>query len=343
MNGYLDTKESEEYSRFQLYIFHKGQEYREILIDSQEIKHDLPLFGVYNALVNVQKAVPEQGTKTEYANRILSRVRDNLQCKSLAHELSWVDLRECPIAFKYYMKDAHPDHIEGFRYLAEFLGMSNAFKLWLSPQINKLCKTKKYLLPSDSYCENIKLAGGIDYAKEVSMIAKNIVVDDVEDIVHYWLLLAYEAVGCRSKEVTAELIAIDAERKESVYTGRGERDNRYVTRKTVLSKLYTSRQGLLPLIWAEISFAVEHDIYAGFCEVCGSAFPYINHRFNKKVCSSECAKKKTNDKLQEKDPEFNKRYQNLRQAKARAKTQQEKDSRQKEIDKLLRKWKPGLQ
>jgi endogenous inhibitor of DNA gyrase (YacG/DUF329 family) len=41
----------------------------------------------------------------------------------------------------------------------------------------------------------------------------------------------------------------------------------------VPAELFTSETGLLPLVWAEILYAVRNDIYTFSCEICGKWFP----------------------------------------------------------------------
>lgn len=232
-----------------------------------------------------------------------------------------------PIPFVDINKDL-PDY-RGACFVNEFYAIERAVDQWLKP-IKDDQATGKYLLPSQRYCSGIVNFGGIDSG----WLIPRLILQQPRNIGDLTLILSiYEAASYRSKDLHSELIAVHSAVK--VLKGTFFKS---VAKKSVQSKLFSSRQGLLPLVWAEIMFAVEHDIYAGICEICSSVFAY-NQRYNQKVCGDECRKTKAKTKLDEMDPEIKKIHQNLRQAKSRAKTKDEKKQLQKEIDQLLNKGK----
>jgi hypothetical protein len=95
-------------------------------------------------------------------------------------------------------------------------------------------------------------------------------------------LLLWELLGERNSQVSVEVINQDVEQ----VTIKSNDFYRHIKEKSVPTKAY-SAQGFLPLLWAEIRYFAENDIFARPCEVCGRWFTVKNQR-GQKYCSPEC-------------------------------------------------------
>ncbi|WP_276624570.1 hypothetical protein [Syntrophomonas wolfei] len=362
MKGYLKNAYF-EYEGFKLHIYHQGKEYKEELITPNGDKQELPLFGVFNAfrqalldkeLQSYPEEMPVEEWALNYVDIVLQQFRDNLNVnqpehnkpeEKLAYQVLFPGYSEQPIPYEHIDKNL-PDY-RAICFMTEFLSLTGAIIQWLQPVLNidkfnsRINKGKasppnaqyanKYLLPSQRYCDMKHDFGGIDSSWKIPKMIELALreADDYSTIISNSLIL--DSSGYRSKEIHSELIVIQFDTRTRVLKGTHFKS---VHKQSVLAKLFSSRQGLLPLIWAEIMYAVEHDIYAGFCETCGSVFTYDGHRFNKKFCSPECSKEKVKNSIKEMDEEYRKKYQNLRKAKSRAQSQVEKDLWQRRINKL---------
>ncbi len=63
---------------------------------------------------------------------------------------------------------------------------------------------------------------------------------------------------------------------------------KYVISKKVKPKLHTSYEGIMPLIWAEVFFSLENDLYINKCEICSNYFPIQFSKHNQVYCSIKC-------------------------------------------------------
>ncbi len=64
-----------------------------------------------------------------------------------------------------------------------------------------------------------------------------------------------------------------------------------IAEKWVATECYISNQGFLPLVWAEILYAVRNDIFAQECPVCHRWFPITDGKYSSKYCSPKCRSK----------------------------------------------------
>lgn len=104
----------------------------------------------------------------------------------------------------------------------------------------------------------------------------------------------------------------------------------YKRDKRVISRCYYSSSGILPLLWAEIKFAIENDIFISKCP-CGKYF--IQNKSNNQVyCNAKCRDRQRKIKDMQ-NPNYVE-IQKLKVRKSRVKTKDEKDKIQVEIDKL---------
>lgn len=70
--------------------------------------------------------------------------------------------------------------------------------------------------------------------------------------------------------------------------------------RTFPEECYISKNGFLPLVWAEIFYAVKNDIFARPCEICACWFPIENGHYNQKYCSPQCRSKSKRLKMNRK-------------------------------------------
>lgn len=66
-----------------------------------------------------------------------------------------------------------------------------------------------------------------------------------------------------------------------------EPDQLIFTKNKLKSKSYYSNSGILPLLWAEIKYAIENDIFARQCS-CGKYFELTKKNMMKKICNRKC-------------------------------------------------------
>lgn len=75
-----------------------------------------------------------------------------------------------------------------------------------------------------------------------------------------------------------------------------EPDQLVYAKNKLKSKSYYSNNGIFPLLWAEIKFAIENDIFARQC-ICGKYFELKKNNMMKKYCNAKCRdeQRKKND------------------------------------------------
>lgn len=92
----------------------------------------------------------------------------------------------------------------------------------------------------------------------------------------------------RQEQLSSMLVSLEKEtvRGKAVKCGDVET---YTRERRVTSRLYTTGHGLFPLAWAEVFYAVENDIYAMPCKICGNWFPVHPKQSGQQIyCSPEC-------------------------------------------------------
>lgn len=140
-------------------------------------------------------------------------------------------------------------------------------------------------------------------------------------------LILYKSFETRNQQVHTSIYSLNKERKrrKSTVKYKAKVDEKEIQTDfdviNIFSRVYTSERGLLPLLWAEIIYAVENNLYLEECFLCKKWFvPTTKYRF----CSVRCYKT------------FSNSYDRLRQQKRRAKNEEDKRTIQQEINKLLK-------
>lgn len=238
--------------------------------------------------------------------------------------------------FVYLMDDyigdaiADPNYLDE-KYLMQLEIMSiEQFTLWLEPKANEyeICdfnfsiekkpetKTHKYMFrgkkPSERYTEATEKAL---YDHPIKRIRYSQIGDDIRSV----------SMNLSEKSIN----------RPDAYKRKGADIHTYakIECAKVISRYYYSENGILPLLWAELKYAIENDIHARQC-ACGLYFELKDPRtkWHSEQCKAEHRKK--NDIAKFASIEDYRKAQNLRKSKERAHSQVEKDNIQKMIDKL---------
>jgi hypothetical protein len=168
-------------------------------------------------------------------------------------------------------------------FLLEFILIQSALFDWLSPTGRGRAGSKYRETPSQKFA---KLTHGVFLsASEQRFVFKKMSLHkgkfpELKQIA----LLRDELRRTRNRQFTSELVSLDTE-KVNV---RSNEFYRQVIERRIISESYTSYNGLLPLVWAEILYAVRYDIFARLCETCTHWFPLEKGKYNQKFCGPKC-------------------------------------------------------
>ncbi|OQA07908.1 MAG: hypothetical protein BWY65_01701 [Firmicutes bacterium ADurb.Bin373] len=349
------------YAGYQLQVYGKEEGYKEVLVVPGMENISLPLFGVTSAFrkafLSAFSSMDEKEIDPpKVVESAMSTFKENLNIKPQAGFVEgipaeWLDNvlfpghSEEPLQFNGF--DVKHPYYRARAFNLEYLCVLKAVQTWLilRRNVKEISKRTgidkwfkgKYLLPSRAYCDALDLLGGSECDLLIPVLLPQVDADNVP------LLRLFECALLRGKQVHSDLMGIEAltekKAKSTLKDAYSKKDIRFTqtTKRHVLSRLYSSRQGLLPLVWAEIMYAVEHDINAGFCEVCGSVFQL--NVSNKKVCSDECTRAKKRKRRDMLDPEYRSKYESLSANKKRATTKAEKDKFDAMLKQLNKKFK----
>ncbi len=105
--------------------------------------------------------------------------------------------------------------------------------------------------------------------------------------------------------------------------------------KRTISRCYYTSNGIFPLIWAEIKYAIENDINIRQCKCCKKFFePTPRQKYTCDECRSSGRQRRKSDILKYGSIENCKKAESLRQKKHRAVTEAEKEAIQQQIEAL---------
>lgn len=116
--------------------------------------------------------------------------------------------------------------------------------------------------------------------------------------------------------------------KVTVTSDEGKRI--YVRGNKIKSRCYYSSAGILPLVWAEIKFAIENDIFIRRCPSCDNYFALAKNAMKKLYCNDKCRDKYRVQKDKQ-NPNYE-QIQRLKMRKSRTDDIKKKEEIQKEID-----------
>ncbi|HEX9058687.1 MAG TPA: hypothetical protein VF941_00745 [Clostridia bacterium] len=165
--------------------------------------------------------------------------------------------------------------------------MQYAMNLWLLPYISTKINPGTIPTPMQKYVNPFKSANSIDLDRYWDSIFEPPAIPRRSDY-------AYDMLKNRCSECNSYIQPVT---NKDINIG---------------AKVFTS-DTFLSLAWAEIMFAIEHNIHSKECPVCKNWFPVLNKKYEsplkQKLCGSpEC--KKTFEKERRNSPEF-KEYTNL--------------------------------
>ncbi|MGB9858834.1 MAG: hypothetical protein ACPLQP_02725 [Moorellaceae bacterium] len=305
--------------RVRLYIYRTGSTFREVLgiRFPWKARKALPFLGLTNALLGEAKGILEG--KEESAPEVLERFSKRLMLSEVDSytfngsnlEVHWeFKFGETPVPLLFF-NEVPPD----LAFRLEFLSIGMALKNWLLPLKggNKKPPSKRYSI----FYRALELSDGspLDVEEWLFLLGvrarEEAIQETIISAIRPWLkelgkelpesqrkippeLLSYlcltEIVQTRSQQISSLPVRLEVEkavmRKRDTPAGETIRD---VEKRYVLAKLYTSTSGLLPLVWAEILYAVENNIFARPCEECGNWFPPHKNQINQqKYCSPAC-------------------------------------------------------
>lgn len=204
-----------------------------------------------------------------------------------------------------------------------------ALKEWLlfSPNIKKS--------PSERYCEAYQLMSSAeDLPLPVSPDTLSPFLSRMAQVVNgkegrrlLALGVLYGFKRWREAQLIQSLTDLGTGKKVRRTRDTSSGEIKEIVEKTILSRSYVSKTGLLPLAWAEILYCVENDLVIKTCGECGSLF---HVKSNGTYCSEACKKraKKRKDDL---DYELEKKAKKLAQ----------EGRPLEEIIQLIREIKPG--
>ncbi|OPY58112.1 MAG: hypothetical protein A4E55_01197 [Pelotomaculum sp. PtaU1.Bin035] len=226
---------------------------------------------------------------------------------------------------------------ERLSYGMEFLFIKDSVSLWLAPHGKGRVGTQGRKTPSQRYAWYLDeyfhpLIADQSLSNAYKWLYGN--SDMVSDEKERWAIIIgiYEAYQERSLQVSNQLTTVSSSK---VIHKSGIGQFKHIREKSITSEFYTSFNGLLPLAWAEIGYAVRNNIFINTCTVCYRKFPITNGKYNHKYCSERCSA--------EAEKRVNKQNTNYNKIKAlqmrckRSNSQEEKDRLTKEIEALRSK------
>ncbi|MGD0621071.1 MAG: hypothetical protein ABSA82_01190 [Thermacetogeniaceae bacterium] len=243
------------------------------------------------------------------------------------------DLKSAGIQFQQYLNgemekpapfdiSLHGETItEEIAYAFETHSLQSALIDWLQPSGRGKAGRRSRKTPSQKYSEEYELLGSMvgdgmmDNVKqkysEGTIFNKDYLITCVKD---YFIqkeneefIEKLETVIERNMQFHTLTVGLNLDKtiiKAKFETGTGNVTIKYKTstqyktieERKVTTECFVSSQGFLPLVWAEILYAVRNDIFAQECSVCHDWFPIKPGKYNENQCSEECRKKLRADK-----------------------------------------------
>lgn len=345
-----------------LYIYPTSAGFKEILIFPNGTRLQLGPFGIVNAFF---KVLPKNDYKycLESENKVFGAFSSqfNLEENIISHRM--LDPSKPPLwklAILKLQKDGHLEQpltfdplwgeqkktrpasfYEGKNVFFEGIAIILAMHLWLEPTGIGRPGRKGRKTPSQKYSglwgedfTYIDIESIVSYYVKKNELAANATEPTKDFNNTKWTLYPYYAMDKRTDQFTTRIAAITPTEMIKSYDGT----RRHTQEKKVTAELYTSRNGLLPLLWAEIQHAIKNDVYVRDCLYCKNWFPISrgkqSHKFNQKYCALKCrraAEKEANSKNK-----IYKEIKKLQMRRTRAKKQEDKDILTKEIERLVK-------
>lgn len=348
-----------------LYIYPKSAGFKEILVFPFGSRIQLGSFGIVNAFRQVipkdsyvpciaseNKVYRDFSSQFNFEENIFSHIKVD-PSKPPLWQLATLKLQE-----EHRIKDGHLEQpltfdslwgeqkktwpasfFEGKAVFFEGIAILHAMRLWLEPTGIGRPGRKGRETPSQKYSsfwsENftpLDIESIFSYYVKKNESAANAAKTPKEYFNLNYILYPYYAMDKRTDQFTTRIAAITP----TVTIKSNDGIRKHTQEKRVTAELYTSRNGLLPLLWAEIQHAIKNDVYAGECLYCNNWFPISkgkrSHNFNQKYCSPKCrrdAEKQSNLKN-----EIYKEINKLKMRKTRAKNQEDIDLLTREIERL---------
>jgi len=188
----------------------------------------------------------------------------------------------------------------------EIAYLEMAFYCWLFPLRRKWVSKDVFVKPSERYTsffadlppaemETLLEQQVKAVKKELRMEAirrkLGIATEKPEGYFNWHFMLRQLAVE-KQKQCSSIFIAFAKEQQKKRYGGAArEKEYVYTEEKLIPVRLYSSAT-ISPLAWAEILYAVENDILARPCSMCGNWFPLHKKQIGQqKFCSAKCRNK----------------------------------------------------
>lgn len=352
---------AEEFT-FELYVYKKKNQFKEILEVPFGRKIELPLFGVTTAYLRAWESHKKPHFEAE-ANEILIAFADQFEARKDIQDVGEPPVSDNPDDqlksklvkhwadnFKHFEKPVRfasvNDNDIALSFWTEFEAVNEALTNWLVPSGKGQTGRKNRKSPTQRYAEVFEeLPSPTELNRFLSILdwylKNNQIIED--DLVKNRLYIPlHESRKQRNTQFSSELVAVTTERRlvrcEKDDTDP-DPDNARIINKTIkevktTAELFTSQNGLIPLVWAEILFAVRNDIFARRCLFCGDLFdlPKSAGGANKKYCRP--AHTRLAEKQREKEDKDYPAKKRLQMQRSRSKTQEEKDKLTAEILKL---------
>lgn len=339
---------------FNLYIYPIGDCFKEKLTLPLGTSIDLPMFGITNAFLSVSTSLSSP-ISNDQEDEVFRKLSAYFDLEGDIHKHLPKEISETSESyFAHYMAQAHykpqkghfettllfnstwrNNDIKRIQLFLEGLALRQALRIWLLPQGKGRVGGKNRQTPSQRF----------SYLWQANQTPQDFwylwaefnkwsagLINSEDWLIPHLTILPYEALTERSKQFNSLIAAF-----KLVRTKRGSSETiKYIQDKIVTAEQYSSKDGLMPLLWAEITHAVRHDIYAKNCPVCGKWFsiPKGNrgYKFNQIYCTTDCRR--------EAERQINKNDRNYRGIKrlqtkrARTTSPEEKNKLTQEIKKL---------
>ncbi len=173
---------------------------------------------------------------------------------------------------------------DAFWLVAESNALRFAVSNWLSPRKNT-ARPREYLSPKQLFIRTTTQPPGgsdpllsflVDTAKYHAVHAK---YGAHATALLVWMMYLDELFRARTRQVGVELLVTEERGQPS------------------LAHLYSS-EGLIPLAWAEIMWAIDSGTHAHTCDICGGVFrlrrPFTRTAY---TCSPQCARKRKIERM----------------------------------------------
>jgi hypothetical protein len=279
-----------------LYMW-KDKNFRELFEEPTGKRIELPVFGLTNSLLNTFK----EGYSAD-PDEIMGKLREWITClltktgetgfKNDTPENDWF---KALITLQQFQAGDMERPVELFAtmpllpnkeaaYLYEIQFLQYALFDWLQPSGEGRAGRPHRKTPSQKYTESFNPYAGwglqtLNMEHFLLEVSDSVNIDDLP-IQAQMRIRREVALLERNMQFCTLTQSLNTDKKIKAKS----ETCRAVEERRVTSECFVSNQGFLPLVWAEVLYAVRNDIFAQICQVCKDWFPIIPGKYTQKYC-----------------------------------------------------------